>query len=185
MKLSTNQKILVRFAILLLILITVLALRLVTQSPADFPPEEASVEENNKSEPSPSDDESGQTATGETPDSSPVSAPPSTQSASSSKRKHNKCQPVLSAQRIERPRGISLKWTVCEDEDFQFYRLVKSVTQSNPTYPADPVIMTSNNKNEANYIDAALQPSKTYFYRLCVFRRVNRMDCSNVASAEF
>jgi hypothetical protein len=43
-----------------------------------------------------------------------------------------------------------LNWTTCKTDNFQFYKLVRSKTNSNPIYPNDPVIYSTANKNSSN-----------------------------------
>jgi hypothetical protein len=89
------------------------------------------------------------------------------------------CKPGLSGKKVVNPSGISLYWNPCSSDDFQFYKLVKSSTNPNPSYPNDPVVMSSSNHNVANYLDKTVVSQKTYYYSLCVIQRLGKVACSN------
>ncbi len=95
------------------------------------------------------------------------------------------CYPGLSAKKSEIPKGILLYWTTCTSDDFQFYKLVKSSLNSSPSYPSDPVAMSSSNRSAASFVDKTVAPSTTYYYRVCVVQRLNKVTCGNVASVTY
>ena len=95
------------------------------------------------------------------------------------------CYPGLSAKKSEMPKGILLYWTTCSSDDFQFYKLVKSSLNSSPSYPGDPVAMSSSNRSAASFVDKTVAPSTTYYYRVCVVQRLNQVTCGNVASVTY
>jgi len=95
------------------------------------------------------------------------------------------CYPGLSAKKSQTPQGILLAWTPCSSDDFQFYKLVKSSLNSNPSYPSDPVAMSSSNRSASSFIDKTVARATTYYYRVCVVQRLNKVTCGNVASATY
>ncbi len=105
--------------------------------------------------------------------------------ATTSAPRYAGCTPTLSAEKSAKPRGILLKWSTCEDADFEVYQLVRSNTHSNPSYPADNTVHSSGNKNAANYTDTGLVPATTYHYRICAVKQQAETRCSGVASATF
>lgn len=95
------------------------------------------------------------------------------------------CYPNLSAKKLQMPAAIQLAWTKCDSEDFQFYKLVKSATNSNPNFPSDGVILSSTNNSVTSYLDQTVAKNMTYYYRVCVVQRLNKITCSNVASMAY
>jgi len=89
------------------------------------------------------------------------------------------CQPYLTGKKDNTYKAIILNWSACSDEDFQFYKVVRSTLNSNPSYPADPVVTSSSNRSYSNYIDKTVAPSRTYYYRVCVVHRLNKVSCGN------
>lgn len=95
------------------------------------------------------------------------------------------CTPFLTARKDNTYRGILLNWTPCNSDDFQFYKLVKSTLNTSPSFPSDTVILSSSNKSQTNAIDQTVAPNRTYYYRVCVVLRLNKLSCGNVASASY
>ncbi|MBN2096322.1 FecR domain-containing protein [Candidatus Peregrinibacteria bacterium] len=95
------------------------------------------------------------------------------------------CQPYLTGKKDSTYKAIILNWSTCSSEDFQFYKVVRSTLNPNPSYPADPVITSSSNRNYSNYIDKTVAPSRTYYYRVCVVQRLNKISCGNKISVTY
>ncbi len=95
------------------------------------------------------------------------------------------CNTGLNGYKDSKLNAIVLNWSPCASDNFQFYKLVKSSKNSNPTYPADPVAFSSSNKNAANFVDKTVAARTTYYYRMCVIQRLGAVNCSNVASVSF
>ncbi|MBN2086821.1 hypothetical protein JW758_00580 [Candidatus Peregrinibacteria bacterium] len=95
------------------------------------------------------------------------------------------CFPSLSGKKDQKYNAIALYWTVCPNEDFQFYKLVKSSTNQYPAYPSDPVAMSSSNPDVANYLDKTITRATTYYYRMCVVQRLNKVTCGNSVSVSY
>jgi len=95
------------------------------------------------------------------------------------------CKPTLSGKKVMNPSGISLYWNPCSSDDFQFYKLVKSATNPSPSYPSDPVVMSSSNHNASNYLDKTVASNKTYYYTLCVIQRLGKVSCSNKIAVSY
>lgn len=96
-----------------------------------------------------------------------------------------KCSTSLSGYKDLKLNAIVLNWSACNSDNFQFYKLVKSSKNSNPTYPADPVAFSSSNKNVTNFVDKTVAARTTYYYRACAVQRLNQADCSQVVSVSF
>ena len=73
----------------------------------------------------------------------------------------------------------------CSNEDFQFYKVVRSASNTNPSYPNDPVIASSSNRSYSNYIDKTVAPTRTYHYKVCAVQRLNKISCGNKVSVTY
>jgi len=96
-----------------------------------------------------------------------------------------KCSTGLSGYKDNKLNAIVLNWSPCSSGEFQFYKLVKSSKNSNPSYPSDPVAFSSANKNAANFVDRTVAARTTYYYRMCVVQRLNHVNCSGVATVSY
>ena len=102
-----------------------------------------------------------------------------------SQPKTGSCKPYLTAKKDDTYKGILVYWTTCTSDDFQFYKIVRSTLDANPSYPKDPVVSSSSNRSYANFIDKTVAPNRTYYYRVCVIERLDRVSCSNVVSVVY
>ena len=82
------------------------------------------------------------TTTTETASTAPAPTPPTS----------GGCYPSLSGRKDSKFNAIVLNWSICSNEDFQFYKLVKSSTNPYPAYPSDSVIASSANPGTSNHI---------------------------------
>lgn len=115
------------------------------------------------------------TTTTETASTAPVPKAPTT----------GGCYPSLSGRKDSKFNAIILNWSTCSNEDFQFYKLVKSQTNPNPAYPSDAVIASSANPGTANHVDKTVARAMTYHYRVCVVQRLNKVTCGNSVSITY
>jgi len=95
------------------------------------------------------------------------------------------CKPSLWVKKAATYNGIFVNWTTCKSDDFQFYKVVRSSINKNPSYPNDPVVSSSSNRSYANFIDKTVAFGMTYYYRVCVVERLGKVTCSNVASVTY
>jgi len=95
------------------------------------------------------------------------------------------CTPSLSGKKSSTYKGVLLNWTACRNDDFQFYKIVRSTTNTNPSYPGDNVILSSANRNVTNYIDKVVAHSNVYHYKVCAVHRLNKVTCGNKVSIEY
>jgi hypothetical protein len=91
------------------------------------------------------------------------------------------CKPSLSLKRGLGGMGIQLNWTTCKNDDFQFYKVIRSTTNPALSYPSTPALVSSNNRFFGAYLDKNLAIGTTYYYRVCVVERLNQVGCGNVA----
>lgn len=116
---------------------------------------------------------------------SKTSATPATTAKPSTQFLSGSCTTRLSGYKNNKLNAIVLNWSPCASSNFQFYKLVKSTKNPNLKYPTDPVVYTSSNKNEANFVDKTVAARSTYYYRICVVERLGHVSCSNVATVSF
>ncbi|MBU1017515.1 FecR family protein [Patescibacteria group bacterium] len=95
------------------------------------------------------------------------------------------CQPYLTGKKDNMYKAIILNWSTCSNDDFQFYKVVRSTLNPNPSYPADPVVTSSSNRSYSNYIDKTVAPTRTYHYRVCAVQRLNKISCGNKISVTY
>lgn len=95
------------------------------------------------------------------------------------------CYPSLSGRKDSKFNAIVLSWTTCSNDDFQFYKLVKSSTNPYPAYPSDKVISSSANPGTSNHIDKTVARAMTYHYRVCVVQRLSKVTCGNSVSITY
>ena len=96
------------------------------------------------------------------------------------------CKPGLSGKKSQMPLAIILSWTACSNsDDFQFYKLVKSQTNSSPSYPNDGAVMSSTNIKVTDYVDKTVAHPKTYYYRVCVVQRLSKTTCGNAVAVTY
>lgn len=75
---------------------------------------------------------------------------------------------------------VEMEWNKFDiDEDLVYYKIVRSVSNSNPVYPTDWYIKYSSDINFTSYID--LEPKIwTNYYRICAITKLKNRYCSNV-----
>jgi len=95
------------------------------------------------------------------------------------------CTPNLTAKKSSTYKGVLLNWTACKNDDFQFYKVVRSTTNANPIYPGSNVVTSSGNRSVTNYIDKVVASSNTYYYRVCAVHRFNRVTCGSKAVVSY
>lgn len=95
------------------------------------------------------------------------------------------CTPSLSAKKAYSFGGILLNWTKCNNESFQFYKVLRSSTNSYPSYPAGPVVLSTSNRSNTSYLDKNVVKYRPYYYRACALERLGKVSCGNVVSITY
>jgi hypothetical protein len=96
------------------------------------------------------------------------------------------CKPLYAtAKKDDNYKGILVNWKTCDSPIFQFYKVVRSVSNPSPSYPNDPVVSSSSNKSYANFIDKTVAPNMKYYYRVCTVEKINKITCGNVVSVTY
>jgi len=81
--------------------------------------------------------------------------------------------------------GVNLNWTPNTEEDFGEYRVLKSLTNSNPTLPAIGYLAIKN-KGQESYLDKEVNITSVgnVYYRVCSLDVSGNSACSNVVTVE-
>jgi len=79
--------------------------------------------------------------------------------------------------------GVSLSWTENTESNFQYYKVVRSQTDSSPTYPEDGYIAVKG-QEVTTYTDTEVccSSSGTYYYRICAVNTSGSVYCGNVVT---
>lgn len=80
---------------------------------------------------------------------------------------------------------VYLKWSTFEgyrDEEFEYYKVVRSYSNPNPVYPEDDGIAYFDGLGELRYTDE--NATKGAYYRICAITDVKGRYCSNVVWVE-
>ncbi|MBU1177965.1 hypothetical protein KJ903_01980, partial [Patescibacteria group bacterium] len=65
--------------------------------------------------------------------------------------------------------GVYVSWTQSNrGDDFEYYKVVRSTTNDDPTYSNDGYIKASSNIKELTYTDSEAVGGQSYYYRICV-----------------
>ncbi|MBU0731834.1 FecR family protein [Patescibacteria group bacterium] len=75
--------------------------------------------------------------------------------------------------------GVSVSWSKSGGENFKYYRIVRSESNSNPTYPSDGYVFYSGNSNEVSFTDSNASTGKTYYYNVCVVDTSDKVTCGS------
>jgi len=76
--------------------------------------------------------------------------------------------------------AVHMNWTPYTTDGFNYYKVIRSTTNSNPVYPDDSYIKADGNPDASGYIDYSPK-SGTAYYRVCSIASPNRY-CSNVVA---
>ncbi|MFC1598735.1 hypothetical protein ACFL2U_01880 [Patescibacteria group bacterium] len=76
--------------------------------------------------------------------------------------------------------GVSLTWTPNDEEDFEEYKILKSITNFLPAYPSE--IIAARFKGVVTYLDSEVNITSVgrYYYRVCSLDISGNYSCSNV-----
>lgn len=80
---------------------------------------------------------------------------------------------------------VSMSWTAFEgynDEQFEYYKIIRSYSNPNPVYPEDGAIGVKQSVGDLRYVDEKAERSA--YYRVCAITDVKGRHCSNVLWVE-
>ncbi len=77
--------------------------------------------------------------------------------------------------------GNHLSWGKSDDADFSFYKVLRSTTDSTPTYPTNNYVAVSNRESTA-YTDYYVTKDVTYYYRIAIVDKAGQVGYSNIIS---
>ncbi|MBU1167630.1 hypothetical protein KKC60_04455 [Patescibacteria group bacterium] len=91
--------------------------------------------------------------------------------------------PTLSATADQN--GVDLSWTKNTESNFKYYKVVRSQTDSSPTYPEDGYIAVKT-KDQITYTDEDVTTSSsgTYYYRICSVNTAGSVYCGNTVPVQ-
>lgn len=78
------------------------------------------------------------------------------------------------------PGAVQLSWTKRSSDSFQGYKVVRSHSNEDPSYPNDGGLEFIPNRETLSHIDGTAVPGKTYYYRICSLEKDGPVSCGNV-----
>lgn len=78
------------------------------------------------------------------------------------------------------PGAVALSWSKRTSSNFEGYKVVRSLTNSDPSYPTDGYVEYLPNRDTLTHIDGTAVPGKTYYYRICSIESGSPVACGNV-----
>lgn len=78
------------------------------------------------------------------------------------------------------PGAASLTWTKRTTDGFNGYKIVRSSTNEDPSYPNDGYVEYIPDRDTLSFIDGTAIPGKTYYYRICAREKEGPATCGNV-----
>lgn len=80
------------------------------------------------------------------------------------------------------PDGVLLSWNKRFSDTFAGYKVVRSETETNPSYPKDGALAFLPARASTTYKDASVKIGSTYYYRVCSIETDMPVACGNVVS---
>lgn len=77
--------------------------------------------------------------------------------------------------------GNYLSWSKSNDTDFSFYKVLRSTSDSTPTYPANNYLYIGSRDTTA-YTDSGVTRGVTYYYRIAVVDKKGQVGYSNTVA---
>lgn len=78
------------------------------------------------------------------------------------------------------PGAVALSWTKSSLEKFEGYKVVRSSSNADPSYPADGYVDYLPDRGTLAFIDGTAIPGKSYYYRICALQSGSPAACGNV-----
>lgn len=78
------------------------------------------------------------------------------------------------------PGAVALEWTERTSEGFDGYKLVRSTSNADLSYPNDGYIEFLPNRDSLYFIDGMAKPGVAYYYRVCAREKDAPAACGNV-----
>ena len=80
---------------------------------------------------------------------------------------------------------VYMKWAVYNhEEEFKYYKVVRSTTNPNPIYPDDGYIKYETDVKKTSFIDNNPPVSSHIYYRVCAITADKNRYCSNVVKVD-
>lgn len=81
------------------------------------------------------------------------------------------------------PGAVQLNWSKRTSDGFQGYKVVRSLTNADPSYPSDSYLQYITDRETLSFVDGEALQGKTYFYRICSLESNSPVTCGNVVKA--
>jgi uncharacterized protein YgiM (DUF1202 family) len=78
------------------------------------------------------------------------------------------------------PGAVALSWTKSTLEKFEGYKVVRSSSNADPSYPTDGYVDYLPERGTLAFIDGTAIPGKSYYYRICALESGSPASCGNV-----
>jgi hypothetical protein len=78
------------------------------------------------------------------------------------------------------PGAVALEWTESSSAGFDGYKVVRSTSNADLSYPNDGYVEFLPNRDSLYFIDGLAIPGKTYYYRVCAREKDTVASCGNV-----
>lgn len=89
----------------------------------------------------------------------------------------------LTAEVDSETNAVSLEWSESTDEDFQYYKVMRSQTDADITYPEHSALYVGSDSSMTTYADEK-HTEGTHYYRVCVITSDMRRGCSETVTLE-
>ena len=99
---------------------------------------------------------------------------------SEASNKYEKVEGELKLEAAVLPGAVALSWTKRTSDSFEGYKVVRSTSNADLSYPSDSYIEYLPNRESLTYIDGEAIPGKTYYYRICSIESGEPVACGNV-----
>lgn len=96
------------------------------------------------------------------------------------KTSYNPIDGELKLEAATLPGAVALSWSKRTSDGFDGYKIVRSTTNADLSYPNDGYIEFLPNRESLTHIDGTAIPGKTYYYRICAREAGSVASCGNV-----
>lgn len=78
--------------------------------------------------------------------------------------------------------GNMIEWSQYPNNDFQFYKIVRSTTSKEISYPENDSIKSYYRDDQLDYLDEEVEENERYYYRVCLKNSKEEIICSNLVT---
>ncbi len=81
------------------------------------------------------------------------------------------------------PGAVQLDWTKRTSDHFQAYKVVRSLTNADLSFPGDGFIQSITDREQLSFIEGDVLQGKSYYHRICAIEDTGTVVCGNVVKA--